>query len=137
MKTPVALALASLVLAGCATIPPPTQLLDTTDEAIRRAEASRVTDQTLPELREARAKQAAARTADQQGNRLLATRLTEQAQLDAELATLKTEISKLQFTIEATKKGNEALRQQALRSAVVEAPTPIPAPIDPTLPVEP
>lgn len=134
MKTKIALATAALLtLAACASTPKPTQALDATDAAIRRAAANRVSDEISPELRAAREKQAVARAADAQRDYLLATRLTEQARLDAELANTKSEVAKLLFNIDGMKKGNEALKQEALRNSIKVAPTPIPGPVDNTV----
>jgi|GEM_PF-2576041 len=121
-----------LSLTGCASIPSPTQAISVTDSTIKRAEAIRFLDEPLPELRAAREKQAAAHAAQAQRAYLLATRLTEQARLDAELAITKSEVAKLQFDLDGMKKGNAALKQQALRNAISTAPVAIPAPIDPT-----
>lgn len=133
MKLKIALATAALLtLAACASTPKPTQALDATDAAIRRAAANRVSDEVSPELRAAREKQATARAADAQHDYLLAARLTEQARLDAELANTKSEVAKLQFNIDGMKKGNEALKQEALRSSIIATPVALPAPIQPT-----
>lgn len=136
MKKPIKIknALAAVLLlslTSCATTPSPAQAISATDSAIRRAEANRFADEPLPELRAAREKQAAARAAEAQREYLLATRLTEQARLDAELAITKSEVAKLQFDVDGMKKGNAALKQQALRNAISTAPVAIPAPIDP------
>lgn len=128
------LLLIASVCSACATVPPPVDALTATDAAIRRAEAARVSDYTPPELRNARERQAAARSAFAQGDMRAATWRTEEARLDAELALSKLDVSRLQFEVEGMKKSNEALRQVLLRDAVNVAPIPIPLPAnDPAL----
>ncbi len=121
-------ALAFLVSA-CVTVPPPTDALAAADLAIQRADASRGSDPSPPELQAARAKLAAGRAAMAQRNMLTATRLVVEARLDADLASARSEAARAQFDVEAMQKGNEALRQQALRNSVNVAPIAIPAPI--------
>lgn len=130
MKLILALCAAALLASACASVPAPTDLLAAADLAVQRANASRGDDPSSAELKAARAKLAAARDATVRGDMLFATRLAREAQLDADLATARGEASKAQFNVEAMKKTNEALRQQALRNAVNVAPIAIPAPIE-------
>lgn len=125
-----------LWLAACATVPPPTDALSAAELAVQRADVSRVDDPSSPELKSARSKLAAARAAVAQREMLQATRLAEEAKLDADLAGTRSEAARYQFTVEAVTKSNEALRQQALRNAVDVAPIAIPAAISPAEPAD-
>lgn len=127
---------AALLLTACATVPVPTDGLLAAESAIARANVSRGDEPGSPELRAARTKLAAAREAVAQGEMLKATRLAEQARLDADLATAQLEVAKAQFSVEAMRKGNEALRQQGLRNATEVAPIPIPIPEEMPSPVD-
>ncbi len=121
-------ALAALLLGACATVPVPTNGLFAAEQAIARANVSRGDDPGSLELRAARTKLAAAQDAVQRREMLQATRLAEEARLDADVATARTEAAKVEFAVEGMKKSNEALRQQGLRNAVDVAPIPIPIP---------
>lgn len=120
---------AMLALTACASTPLPTDALNAADVAIRRAMASRVGDYTPAELKSAREKIASARSAVARRDMLAASRLAQQAELDADYANTRAEASKAQFSVEDMKNGNEALRQQALRNAVNVAPIALPAPV--------
>lgn len=119
---------AALLLTACASVPLPTEKLLAAESAIARANVSRGDESGSAELRAARTKLAAAREAVAQDEMLQATRLAEEARLDADLATARLEVIKAQFSVEAMRKGNEALRQQGLRNATEVAPIPIPIP---------
>jgi len=123
------MALMALLASGCATMPVPTATLAAAYVSIQNADASRGEDPSTPELRMARAKLAAANEAANRGEMLLAARLAEEARLDADLATARSEAARALFNAEAMKKTNEGLRQQALRNAVNVAPIAIPEPI--------
>ena len=115
-----------LALAACATIPPPTDQLTRAENAIKRAEEARVADYASPELKSAREKLAAAREAVTREDMVLAARLADQAHLDAEVATAKTEAAKAQANIAEMKKANSAIQQEADRNTV--APITLPPP---------
>lgn len=119
----------TLAASACATVPPPTDQLNAAELAIQRADLARGGDASSSELRAAKAKLAAAREAAERRDNLPATRLAVEARLDADLATARTEAARAQFNVEATRKSNEALRQQVLRNSANVAPIPIPAPI--------
>lgn len=125
---PVYLACAfSLLASACVTVPPPTDLLGAAALSVQRADASRGDDPSPATLKSARAKLALARDAYQRGDMLLATRMAEEARLDADFAMLRIETARAQFSVEAMGKSNEALRQQSLRDTVNVAPIAIPA----------
>lgn len=115
-----------LALSACATVPPPVDTLAAAESTLKRAAENRIDSINTNELKSARQQLELARSAVAQRENLLATRLAEQARLDAELAYAKGTAFKAQFDVDAMKKGNEALRQNALRSAVNVAPIAIP-----------
>ena len=124
LSLPLALA---LLASACNTVPPPIDQLAAAEQAIKRADIARGGDASSTELRAAKAKLAAAREAAERRENLPATRLAVEARLDADFATARTEAAKAQFNVEATRKSNEALRQQVLRNSANVAPIPIPA----------
>jgi hypothetical protein len=115
-----------LTLSACATVPVPTDTLMAAEAAIQRANNSRANSPSPTELKAARAKLSAAQDAVARRDMQLATRLAVEAELDADLVTARLAAAKAEFDVEAMKKSNEALRQQALRNAVNVAPIPIP-----------
>ena len=117
----------ALAASACSTVPPPIDQLASAELAIKRADLARGGDPSSTELRAAKAKMAAARESFARRENLPATRLAVEARLDAELATARIEAAKAQFNVEATRKSNEALRQQGLRNSANVAPIPIPA----------
>lgn len=129
MKHAPLLCVLALSLTACATVPVPTNLLLAAEQSVQRADISRGTDLSPDELKSARIKLTAARDAVAQRKMQVATRFAEEARLDADYATARLEAAKAQFNVEAMKKGNEALRQQALRDSVNVAPIAIPVPI--------
>lgn len=123
----VATAAASLLaLAACASIPPPTDQLTRAENAIKRAEEARVADYASPELKSAREKLTAARDAVTREDMTLAARLADQARLDAEVATAKTESAKAKANIEEMKKANTAIKQETDRNTVTPITLPQP-----------
>lgn len=133
-----ALAAASLLtLAACASTPPPTDALTSAENAIKRAEEARVADYASLELKNARDKLVAARDAVTREDMVGAERLAQQAKVDAELATAKAESAKAQAAIDEMRKGNEALRQEALRNSANVPPVALPAPPPPAPPTMP
>ncbi len=129
MKNPLLPAALALLLAACASVPPPVDALAAADLAIKRADASRGGDPSPDELKAARIKLEQAQQAMAKREHLLAARYAAEARLDADFATARNEAAKAQFNVEAMEKGNEALRAQGLRNAVNVAPIAIPAAI--------
>ncbi len=85
------------------------------ESAIVRAEAVRVANYPSLELTEARQKLVAAHAAVAREEMTLASRLAEQARLDAELATAIAETIKIQRVNEEMRRGTEVLRQELER----------------------
>ncbi|WP_188262680.1 DUF4398 domain-containing protein [Azospirillum tabaci] len=83
---------ASLGLAACAgSVPPPTAQLGASAQAIQQAERAGALEHAPAEFQSAREKLAAADAAMREDERTQARRLAEQAQADAELATVRSQ----------------------------------------------
>lgn len=109
--------MALLMLAACATVPPPpAEALQAAELAISNAEKARVADYASPELGEARESLTAARSAVQQENMVLAERLAEQSQASAQLATAKAESARAKVVNDEMKKSIETLKQEMQRN---------------------
>ena len=88
-------ATAALALASCASTPAaPTAALQAAELAIAHAEQSRIETDTSPELREARVKLTAARSAVADEEMLQAERLAQQSRVAAELAFAKADAAR-------------------------------------------
>lgn len=105
-----------ILLAACATTPPPTAALKAAELAIANAEQARVADYAYPELGEAREKLAAARTAVEQKKMSLAQRLAEQSQVDADLASAKADAAKAKAVNDEMQKSIDTLKQEMQRN---------------------
>ncbi|CAO3372404.1 hypothetical protein [Azospirillum argentinense] len=83
---------ASLGLAACAgSVPPPTAQLGASAQAIQQAERAGALEHAPAEFQSAREKLAAADAAMREDERTKARRLAEQAEADAELATVRSQ----------------------------------------------
>ncbi|KAA0686802.1 DUF4398 domain-containing protein [Azospirillum brasilense] len=83
---------ASVGLAACAgSVPPPTAQLGASAQAIQQAERAGALQHAPAEFQSAREKLAAADAAMREDERTQARRLAEQAQADAELATVRSQ----------------------------------------------
>jgi len=105
-----------LLLAACASAPPPTLALNAAEQAISTAEKARVADYASPELNSARQNLAAAQAASKDEKMLLAQRLAEQAKADAELATAKAAAAKAIVVNDDMRKSNTILKQEMQRN---------------------
>jgi Domain of unknown function (DUF4398) len=75
-----------LLLAACASTPPPVAALSEARQAIAVADQAHITDASSPQLADARAKLTAADAAVQAKNMAQAERLAQESRVDAELA---------------------------------------------------
>jgi hypothetical protein len=105
-----------LLLAACASTPPPTQALQAAELAIGNAEQARVADYASPELSEAREKMAAAKAAVHEENMEKAQRLAEQARVDAELALAKSGTGRANTVNDEMRKSTETIKQEMQRN---------------------
>ncbi len=106
-----------LALGACASAPvAPTESLNAAARAITTAEQARVADYASLELSQAREKLAAARTAVQKEEMVLAKRLADEALVDAELATAKAGEIKAKAVNTDMKQSTETLKQEMNRN---------------------
>lgn len=111
-------AMAMLTLASCASAPKaPDQALQAAEMAITTAEQARAADYAAPQLREARDKLSAARTAVRDEEMERALHLAQESRANAELAAAKTEAIKAQAVNDEMKKSTETLKQEMQRNA--------------------
>jgi len=113
---PAIVAVATIFMAGCASIPAPTEQLAVSHAAITSATRSGGNEYAPLELKSAMEKMERAEQAMQKEDYLLAGRLAEQAQLDAKLAETKTDLAKTQKTVDDTEESNRVLREEIRRT---------------------
>jgi len=111
-------AFAVLTLGACASMPEaPTQQLQAAELSITSAEQAGVADYAAPQLNEARAKLASARTAVQQEEMLLAARYAEESKVEADLASAQTEMLKAQKVNADMRASIDTLKQELQRNS--------------------
>lgn len=113
---PAIVAVVTIIMAGCASIPAPTEQFAVSHAAIASATRSGGNEYAPLELKSAMEKMERAEQAMQKENYLLAGRLAEQAQLDARLAETKTDFAKTQKTVDNTQESNRVLREEIKRT---------------------
>ena len=95
----------ALLLAACASTPPPVVALSEAKQAIAAADQAHIADASSPELAEARTKLAAANASVQAKNMAQGERLAQESRVDAELA----------FALSGAQK-NQAVNDEMLHS---------------------
>ena len=111
----------TFALASCTSSPvAPTQELQSAEQAINQAEQARVADYASPQLREAREKLTAAKTAVHEENMILAKRLAEESKVEADLAFAKAQVVKAQLINDEIQKGTDSMRQEMQRNTGVQ-----------------
>jgi Domain of unknown function (DUF4398) len=108
---------ALLLVAACASTPPPTATLQAAEQAIANAEKADAGRHAAVELAEARTKLAAAHDAVQAEEMVKAGRMGEQARAEAELAAAKAEAAKAAAVNEELKRGNDAVIEETQRNS--------------------
>ena len=108
----------AILLAGaCTSTPPaPTRSLDAARTAITTAEKDDAGRFAAAELGEAREKLAQADSAVTAKNMLAAERLAEEARVEAELASARTDAAKAMAVNDDMRKGNDVLRDEMQRT---------------------
>lgn len=101
--------------AGCATTPPPSDLMNRTEDTLRQAEQSGAREHSPLELRFAQEKFSAAQAAMGREDHEEARRLAEQSIANAQLAQAKAAAADARATAEQVRKGVESLREELLR----------------------
>lgn len=109
-------ALAGLALAaGCATTPPPSDLMNRADYTLKEAEQSGAREHSPLELRFAQEKYSAAQAAMGREDYEEARRLAEQSIANAQLAQAKASAAESRAAAEQVRRAVESLRQELLR----------------------
>lgn len=108
---------ATILLFGCASIPAPTEQLAVSKAAVANAGSAGGNEYAPIALRSAMDKMDAAQRAMTQEDYLLARRLAEEAQLDAQLASATVDAAKAKQAVSALQEDNRILRQEIDRVA--------------------
>ena len=103
-----------LLLAGCATAPPPVGLLDDAGEAVAAARAAQADEFAAGELGQAEERLADARLAMDERDYAQARRLAEQAELYADLAGARSRAAAGRARVKAASDENARLRRELL-----------------------
>lgn len=111
------LAALTMLLAGCASLPPPTGSMAQAEGLLASAEAADAATWAPLELGFARDKLDQAHAAMAEEEYELAAALAAESQVNAELARVKSELGKVREQIEAATAENQRARQQLLPAA--------------------
>jgi hypothetical protein len=110
-----AAAFLSLLVAGCASVPRPTEDLARAKSLVQQADAGNVQRFAAVELNQARDKLQAAERADTEEDFDVARRHANEAAADAELASALARSREVQQSVAEQQKNLDALRQQIMR----------------------
>jgi hypothetical protein len=114
-------AMVSLIMAACAsTPPPPNTQITAAESAIAHAEQAQVADYSSPELVEARKDLAAAKSAIAEKNMISAARLAQKAELNADLANAKAAAVKAKSVNDEMQKSTTVIKQEMQRNTGVK-----------------
>jgi Domain of unknown function (DUF4398) len=105
----------ALVLAACATLPPPTEQLAASRAAIQSAEVAGAGQSATSELAEAREKLSEAQAAIRDEDNARARRLAEEALVDAQLAQARASEARSRDAVAKAEETLRALREEANR----------------------
>lgn len=103
-----------VLLAGCASVPPPTESLTRASTAVNDAAQAKADDYAPLELRNAQQKleQAQALAAQEDYDR--AARLADEAAVDAELAAAKSRSAQVERAVEEVRESVRVLREETI-----------------------
>lgn len=104
----------AVLLAGCASTPAPTGLLDDADMAVQAAREARADDYAPVELGFAEEKLAAARIAMEEGDYAVAASQAEQAEINAALARARSRAAIGRAQVQQQTEENARLRRELL-----------------------
>lgn len=103
-------------ISACASVPPPTEQVAISNEAVKYANSADVNEFAPMQLKSANEKMVLANTAMREKKYELARQLSEQAQVDAQLALEMTRAAKAQKAADALQEDNRVLRQEIDRT---------------------
>lgn len=106
-----------LVLAGCASIPPPHDQMGRTESALGSADEAGAREYAPLELRDAQKKYENAKVAMDQEDYLGARRLAEEAEVDATLAEVTARSAKARKSAEEIRESIRLLREEINRAS--------------------
>jgi hypothetical protein len=119
LHTPVAL-IGVVLLAACASTPPPTASLQAAQQAIARAEQNEAGRYAPEQLAEARVQLATANTAVTQDKMIAAKQMAEQSRVEADLASAKTADVKANAVNDEMRHSTATLVEEMQRNAGVQ-----------------
>jgi len=103
---------AALALASCASVPPPVEEMASASTSISLAEQAGAAEDAPLEIASARQKLKTARAAMAEEDYVTATRLTEKAQIEAELAQAKAQSATAQRALQQVRESIRLLREE-------------------------
>ncbi len=106
----------TMLMVGCASMPPPTEQIAVSKATVSRAVSVGGNEYAPMELRSATEKMNAAEEAMDNEEYLKARRLAEQAQLDASLAETRAALAKAQQAVKSAEESNRVLRLEIDRT---------------------
>jgi hypothetical protein len=112
-----AIACAAVVVAGCASIPPPTEQMAVSRSALANAVSAGSTEYAPAEMRAAQEKMERAGRAMEKEEYESARRLAEEAEADARLAEKKSQSAKAQKAASVTQDDIRVLREEINRKS--------------------
>ena len=115
----------TLLVAACASIPPPTEQLAASRAAIESAEVAGATKTAPVELAQARDKMSAAQVAVNNRDNERARRLAEEALVDAQLAQAKASTARSREGVEQADNALRMLREEANRPTAARPAEPV------------
>lgn len=102
----------TLLLGGCASVPPPKEDLALAENSVQAAEEAGALEHAPLELRRAKQKLEKAEVAMEAEDYRVARRYLEQAHVDAQVAELKARSAKAQIAVQELQKSLRLLREQ-------------------------
>ncbi|KXW57725.1 hypothetical protein FEMY_17410 [Ferrovum myxofaciens] len=108
---------AAILVAGCASIPPPTAQMAISKTAVSNASSAGGTEYAPLQIKSAKEKLDAAEQAMVAKNYVLAKQLAEEAQVDAELAVAMARSNQAKKAADAVQEDSRALHQEIDRNA--------------------
>jgi hypothetical protein len=108
--------IAVILISACASVPPPTEQVAISNEVVKNANSSDANKFAPLQLKSANEKMKAANDAMRDKKYELARQLSEQAQVDAQLAIEMERSAKAQKAADAIQEDNRVLRQEIDRS---------------------